>query len=1149
MSKVRFYGKKKKTRQLEAVALSLTLAVANFSFPMVASAGSTVTGSETASTVFDASGLENSGQAVEGGVSGLAVTQVGTDSVTLKWDAFSAENLAGYNVYWADKNTDTEVFAKLKADGTKAADGDTSTITVGKDTTEFTCSKTTSAHYYFKVVPVYSDGTEGSMSAAVKSPTAAEFKESLENLDRGLIAVPTDGGVFLSWRLLGSEVSGYSATGLTGVNVNVHQDDTNLATVTDSTNYMVPTGDSSHVYTVVPVINGQEVAKDTSDPAIFMTDGEGAAGYMDIALQAPADTTVEETYGITTDDITLLKQDRTDAYTTTKITYAATDVSVGDVDGDGEYEFIVKWDPSLAKDVSQQGYTGKQYIDCYELDGTLRWRIDLGLNIRSGAHYTEFLVGDYNQDGKAEVAMKTAPGTKILTFNNNDQNQIASEKYITIPSDDTSGAQNTDDYVYSAEQYREHLIEMFMDWGVWANDSADMTQAKAKWDKNLINMFAPENGMATVTTKNEDGTYTSETKSLEEAGFASDAVVVNVPVRDEDGNIVYKGTGTANAYMQTVAFDSTGTALTQATGLNASMYHNGGYTKEEATALADYFLNGYQYRMKKHNLNNFEGFIISGSEYLSVFNGETGAEMDTIMYPFAREDDGMLWGDYAMNYMEPGNRCDRFLATTAYLDGETPSMVFARGYYTRATLATYKLSKDGKFVPGWTIDSGWTEMTNPFNDGPHGYNGNNTDTGTNGVCKGLLSGQGDHYMTVGDVDNDGCQEIIYGGAIVDNNGDLYSSGMDYLPDGTTLAKYGHGDSIHCTDIDPDRPGLEIFSCFEGGSGAPYGTALRDASTNAAITGANTVYSGKDTGRCIIGDFNSKVRGLELSGMAFTDCKGNLLSGTAVTTNQNVKFCADMTTEGYLGGTIGKANGTNVDTVATLTGTSSNNGTKGNAGLIADVLGDWREEVITRKTDSSALRIYTNTEITNHKMYTLMHDLQYRAQVAGQNSTYNQPSYTSFYFASDTDWEYVPIPNAKKDQEPGAVKQATDPEKSTESETPTQTQQETQTQTSTDEQGQSKATAADQTQESSISGSETSTQAEESSTQAVVNAGEQNNGQNGNHSGNAGNQTAQSTKGPQTGDSSHGILYMAMTLLAGLLTAGIAATGKRKTKKD
>src|SRR5690606_15953897 len=72
--------------------------------------------------------------------------------------------------------------------------------------------------------------------------------------------------------------------------------------------------------------------------------------------------------------------------------YAPNDASVGDVDGDGEYEIFLKWDPSNAHDNSHKGYTGHVYIDCYKLDGTLLWRIDLGKNIRAGAHYTQFMV-------------------------------------------------------------------------------------------------------------------------------------------------------------------------------------------------------------------------------------------------------------------------------------------------------------------------------------------------------------------------------------------------------------------------------------------------------------------------------------------------------------------------------------------------------------------------------------------------------------------------------------------------------------------------------------------------------------------------------------------------------------------------------------
>ena len=96
------------------------------------------------------------------------------------------------------------------------------------------------------------------------------------------------------------------------------------------------------------------------------------------------------------------------------------------------------------------------------------------------------------------------------------------------------------------------------------------------------------------------------------------------------------------------------------------------------------------------------------------------------------------------------------------------------------------------------------------------------------------------------------------------------------------------------------------------------------------------------------------------------------------------------------------------TLLTASGTLTNNGTKGNPSLVADVLGDWREELLVRTADSSALRIYTSTEVTNHKLTTLMHDVQYRAEAARQNTTYNQPSYTGFYLGSDIDWAKVPL---------------------------------------------------------------------------------------------------------------------------------------------
>src|SRR5699024_1217133 len=146
-----------------------------------------------------------------------------------------------------------------------------------------------------------------------------------------------------------------------------------------------------------------------------------------------------------------------------KYTYSANDMSVGDVNGDGQYEFIVKWDPSNAKDVSQVGYTGNVYIDTYTFEGELLYRIDLGPNIRAGAHYTQFLVYDFDGDGKAELMFKTAPGTKIMTFDEN--GNLDSEEYITMPQQDIDdGYSNEDDYRMSSEDYYEHVVEMFMNW-------------------------------------------------------------------------------------------------------------------------------------------------------------------------------------------------------------------------------------------------------------------------------------------------------------------------------------------------------------------------------------------------------------------------------------------------------------------------------------------------------------------------------------------------------------------------------------------------------------------------------------------------------------------------------------------------------------
>ncbi|WP_405142924.1 rhamnogalacturonan lyase [Paenibacillus sp. FSL H7-0942] len=584
------------------------------------------------------------------------------------------------------------------------------------------------------------------------SVTHAAGPRQMEYLDRGVVAVKTGTGVFISWRLLGTEGS--------NVSFNVYRDGTkvNASPITNSTNLQDASGTSSSKYTVRAVVSGTEQAASAAASV-------WGNNYLSVPLSVPAG-------GTTPDGV---------AYT-----YSANDASAGDLDGDGEYELIVKWDPSNSKDNSQSGYTGEVFIDAYKLNGTRLWRISLGKNIRAGAHYTQFMVYDLDGDGKAEVAMKTADGTK-------------------------------------------------------------------------------------------DGT----------------GVVIGDASKD--------------------------------------------------------------YR-------NSSGYVLSGPEFLTVFNGQTGKALSTVNYEPARGNVSS-WGD---NY---GNRVDRFLAAIAYLDGERPSLVMARGYYTRTVLVAYNW-RNGQLTKQWTFDSNTS--------GNSGY-----------------AGQGNHNLSVADVDGDGKDEIVYGAMAVDDNGKgLYTTGLH------------HGDAMHLSDLDPDRPGLEVFQVHETPSNA--GVEFRDAGTGQLIWGVKTT---KDIGRGMAADIDPRYKGAEVwaDGSLYT-AKGQKLGTTLPSsTNFGIWWDGDLLRELLDSNRIDKWNYANSTTMNLLTasGVSSNNGTKSTPNLQADLFGDWREEVVWRTNDSSALRIYTTTAVTDKRIYTLMHDPVYRLGVAWQNVAYNQPPHTGFYLGEGMSTPQVP----------------------------------------------------------------------------------------------------------------------------------------------
>jgi rhamnogalacturonan endolyase len=322
-----------------------------------------------------------------------------------------------------------------------------------------------------------------------------------------------------------------------------------------------------------------------------------------------------------------------------------------------------------------------------------------------------------------------------------------------------------------------------------------------------------------------------------------------------------------------------------------------------------------------------------------------------------------LWGD------DYGNRVDRFLACVAYLDGERPSLVMCRGYYTRTVLAAWDW-RDGKLTHRWTFDS---------------------DDGTPG--NRAYRGQGNHGISVADVDEDGRDEIIHGSCVIDDNGQgLYSTGL------------GHGDAMHITDIDPATPGLEVFKS-NGDGPSPAGIELRDANTG------KTLFSRRSTGRDGVGractlDIDPHHLGLEMWGKGqgvegLFNAQGQLISERSPRTcNMGIWWDGGLTRELLDGVRISAWDSENLTELRLFDGRdfgcASNNGSKSNPCLCADILGDWREELIARTADGKELRIFVSPTPTKHRLPTPMHDPVYRLGIAWQNVSYNQPAHPGFY---------------------------------------------------------------------------------------------------------------------------------------------------------
>ena len=353
---------------------------------------------------------------------------------------------------------------------------------------------------------------------------------------------------------------------------------------------------------------------------------------------------------------------------------------------------------------------------------------------------------------------------------------------------------------------------------------------------------------------------------------------------------------------------------------------------------------------------NSAGRIMTGPEFITLFDGQTGAALDTIDFPVERgKVTKETWGD---NY---ANRCDRFNSGIAYLDGVHPSALYGRGYYTRLTISALDV-KDKKLVKRWVYDTGFDRKTPGW-------------------------GCGNHNMMVADSDNDGRQEVFMGASAIDDNGKLlWTTGQL------------HGDAMHLGDLIPDREGLELWECHED---EPFGESCIDAKTGKVIFHIN---NSKDTGRCAADNVWAGSKGAEFWGAANGDVyntAGKKIGGTRPAQNYFIYWDGDLEREILDGTKITKMTDANtIKNIFTAAGCGSNNSSKSVPCMTADLFGDWREELILRTDDNKGLRIWCTTAATKVRLTTLMHDMQYRMQNCCQQSAYNQPPHVSYYLGSD-----------------------------------------------------------------------------------------------------------------------------------------------------
>lgn len=413
------------------------------------------------------------------------------------------------------------------------------------------------------------------------------------------------------------------------------------------------------------------------------------------------------------------------------------------------------------------------------------------------------------------------------------------------------------------------------------------------------------------------------------------------------------------------------------------------------------------YSKDENNLAIFTDrqYIVSTPEFLSVYDGLTGAETERTELLPKKEP----LSEWSYRYDDTGRltkRASHYLFGLAYLDGVTPSVVLMRGAWDNVRAAAWHL-EDGKFKLDWEHDTVNAEDVNS------------------------VYGAMNHNMSCVDIDFDGKDEIISGPMAMDHDGsEMYAVNSEDA--NGDLVKYAHGDAFDVAKMDPDYNGYLTWACHET-SAIPGNAELHDARTGYVLFGES---KNKDTGRSRAGDIDPNYRGFELwastatvprdtknefIASGFNNFKYRLPDGTfekdpetgkdaeaTLPINFKIYWDGDLLSEFLDGTRISKYNPAGyVDVIKDADGCAYNSGTKAVPCVSADLFGDWREEVVWKNTEETELRIYSTNIPTEYTIPTMMHDPYYRSMIAMQNNHYNQPPNVSYYLGAET--TEIPVP--------------------------------------------------------------------------------------------------------------------------------------------